>query len=180
MADPTPPRPTHADLFAGFFRAGIIGFGGVLPFARRIMVEQRKWLTAAEFSDLFSLCQFMPGANIVNMAFAFGARHRGVTGAAAAVCGLLAAPVAIILVLGGLYARYSNLIIVQRALAGLAAAACGLVIATAIKIALPVLRGVRPVAVAGLALAMVLLLRFSLPLTMLLLLPVSIAAAWHR
>lgn len=180
MTDPAPPRLTHAALFAGFFHAGIIGFGGVLPFARRIMVDQRKWLTAAEFSDLFSLCQFMPGANIVNMAFAFGARHRGVSGAGSAVCGLLAAPVAIILCLGGLYARYGGVPVVQRALAGLAAAACGLVIATAIKIALPVLRGAAPVAVAGLALALVMLLRLSLPLTMVLLLPVSILAAWRR
>jgi chromate transporter len=59
-------------LFSGFFQAGILGFGGVLPVARRVIVEQRQWMSATAFNDLFSLCQFLPGANIDNFAFAFG------------------------------------------------------------------------------------------------------------
>jgi len=173
------PRLSHLALFNGFFHAGIIGFGGVLPFARRIIVDERQWLTQAEFNDLFSLCQFMPGANIVNFAFAFGARHRGVSGAAAAVTGLLAAPIAIVLLLGGLYARYGALAPVQHTLGGLASAACGLVIATACKIAGPVMRGLVPVCVAALAFVLVILVHLTLPLTMLLLLPLSIALAWR-
>jgi len=218
---------SHRALFGGFFQAGIIGFGGVLPFARRLMVEKWGWLTAEEFNDLFSLCQFMPGANIVNMAFAFGARHQGVSGAAAAVTGLLAAPMAIVMVLGALYGRFGGIAVVQHGLAGLAAAACGLVAATAVKIAWPVVRSKqevlflqkknqknsyfpRDVATAGeappgnksvlllffkkevlasfswrgvlvtcLAFLMVVALHVSLPMTMLLLLPFSLALAWR-
>ncbi len=179
MTEILPARLSHRSLFFGFFYAGIIGFGGVLPFARRILVEERKWLTQGEFNDLFALCQFMPGANIVNFAFAFGARHRGVSGAAAAVTGLLGAPVAIVLVLGALYGRFGGLGVVQHTLGGLAAAACGLVIATAWKIAGPVVRGAAPLAVAALAFGLVILLHLSLPLTMLLVLPVSLALAWR-
>ncbi len=156
---------SHAALFRGFFEAGIIGFGGVLPFARRIIVDQRRWMTQAEFNDLFSLCQFMPGANIVNFAFAFGARHQGVSGAAAAVGGLLAAPMGI---------AWG-----QHGLAGLAAAAAGLVVATAVKITAPILRGLAPVAVTAFAFGLVILLHVSLPVTMLVTLPVSIALAWR-
>ena len=170
---------SHRDLFSGFFHAGIIGFGGVLPFARRIIVDERKWLNQAEFNDLFSLCQFMPGANIVNFAFAFGARHRGVTGAAAALAGLLAAPIAIVLVLGRLYTRFGSLGPVQHTLGGLASAACGLVIATACKIAAPVMRGLAPVAVAAASFALVILVQLSLAVTMLIILPVSLALAWR-
>ncbi len=166
-------------MFAGFFQAGIVGFGGVLPFARRMIVEERRWMSQAEFNDLFSLCQFMPGANIVNFAFAFGARHRGLGGAAAAVAGLLAAPVAIVLVLGVLYARFGALPPVRHGLAGLAAAAAGLVAATAMKIAAPILRGVAPVVVTVLVFGMVILLHLSLPLTMLLVLPLSVGLAWR-
>jgi len=172
-------RLSHRELFSGFFYAGIIGFGGVLPFARRIIVEERKWLNQAEFNDLFALCQFMPGANIVNFAFAFGARHRGVSGAAAAVTGLLGAPVAIVLVLGALYGRFGGLSTVQHTLGGLASAACGLVIATAWRIAGPVVRGAAPLAVAVLAFALVIVGHFSLPLTMLVVLPLSLALAWR-
>jgi len=220
-------RLSHGALFGGFFQAGIIGFGGVLPFARRLMVEKWGWLTAEEFNDLFSLCQFMPGANIVNMSFAFGARHQGVSGAAAAVAGLLAAPMAIVLVLGALYGRFGGIPVVQHGLAGLAAAACGLVAATAVKIAWPVVRSKqevlflqkknqknsyllgdvapaaemppanksflllffkkevlasfspRGVVVTCLAFSMVVVAHVSLPLTMLLLLPFSLALAWR-
>ena len=62
------PSVSLAALFAGFFRIGMIGFGGVLPWARRMLVEQRKWLTAQEFTDLLALCQFLPGPNVVNLA----------------------------------------------------------------------------------------------------------------
>ncbi len=170
---------THKELFAGFFQAGIIGFGGVLPVARRMIVEERHWLTAEGFNDLFSLCQFLPGANIVNFAFAFGARHRGVSGAAAAVAGLLGAPVVIILVLSAAYQRFGGLAPVRHGLAGLAAAAAGLVLATAIKMATPIFRVRRNVALAALVLALVLAVRISLLATVAVVLPVSLYLSWR-
>jgi chromate transporter len=172
-------RLTHKALFAGFFQAGIIGFGGVLPVARRIIVEERGWLTAEGFNDLFSLCQFLPGANIVNFAFAFGARHRGVSGAAAACGGLLGAPVVIILVLSAAYKRYGGLAPVQHGLAGLAAAAAGLVLATAIKMATPIFAIRRNISLAFLVLFLVLLVKISLLLTVALVLPVSLFLSWR-
>ncbi len=80
-----------------------MGFGGVLPWARRMMVEQRRWLTPTDFNDLLALCQFLPGPNIVNMAVAIGDRYRGLAGSVACVAGLLAAPMAIVILLGGAY-----------------------------------------------------------------------------
>jgi chromate transporter len=184
MREPaTPPdmqaKPGIVGLFLGFFQAGMLGFGGVLPIARRLFVEDRRWLTAAQFTDLFSLCQFLPGANIVNFAFAFGARHRGVAGAAAAVAGLLAAPMAIVLGLGALYGRYGGLPLARHGLAGLAAAATGLVLATAAKIAQPTFTSPRNIAVSVLAFALVMVAHLSLPLTMALVLPLSLYLAWR-
>jgi len=37
---------TPKELFAGFFAIGVQGFGGVLFWARRVLVEERRWLTA--------------------------------------------------------------------------------------------------------------------------------------
>jgi len=168
---------TCRELFAGFFKAGITGFGGVLPMARRIIVEERRWMTAAAFNDLFSLCQFMPGANIVNFAFAFGARQRGLAGAAAAVGGLFAAPFFIVLALGAAYDRFGNLPVARHGLSGLAAAAAGLVLATALKIATPAFRKLTNVFVALLAVALVLLAHLPLPTTMAIVLPISLLLA---
>ncbi len=83
----TRPDPSLYDLFAGFFVVGVFGFGGVLPWARRLIVEQRRWLTQAEFNEMLGLCQFLPGGNIMNVTVALGSRFRGVPGAAACPAG---------------------------------------------------------------------------------------------
>ncbi len=157
-----------------------MGFGGVLPVARRIIVDQRQWMSAEAFNDLFSLCQFMPGANIVNFAFAFGARNRGVAGAAAAIAGLLTAPLAIVLCISVLYQRFGTIPIVQHGLGGLAAAASGLVLGTAMRIATPIFRGPSQIVIAVLVFGLVILAHLSLPFTMLLVLPLSVLLAWRQ
>jgi chromate transporter len=43
------------------------GFGGVLVFARRAIVEKYRWMTADEFNETYALCHFLPGPNIVNL-----------------------------------------------------------------------------------------------------------------
>jgi len=179
MSEPRPARPTHRTLFAGFFQAGIMGFGGVLPIARRMIVDEREWMTQAQFNDLFALCQFLPGANIVNFAFAYGARQRGLSGAAAAVLGLLAAPVCIVLVLGAAYARWGGLAEARHGLAGLAAAAAGLVMGTAMKIAGPIFKRRINILLAAAVFGLVVLAHVSLLATIALVLPVSLALAWR-
>ena len=172
------PAPTLPDLFRGFFGIGIMGFGGVLPWARRMIVDQRGWLSAAEFLDLLALCQFLPGPNIVNLTVALGSRFRGVPGALVGLAGLLAAPVAIVIGLGSLYARYGGLPVVRHGFAGLAAAASGLVIAMACRIAWPVRTQPLGIAVAAVAFAAIALARLPLVPTMLVLAPLSIVL--HR
>ena len=169
-----PQSPGLGSLFAGFFRISILGFGGVLPWARRMVVEQRGWLTPAEFNDLVALCQFLPGPNIINVAVALGARFRGWPGSLAALVGLLAAPMVIVIGLGGLYEQYGHIPVVARAFGGLSAAASGLVVAMAVKMAGPLARNWAGIAVAVTAFVAVALLRLPLLPTMLLLAPVGV------
>lgn len=179
MTEKNPGDLTHGMLFTGFFQIGIMGFGGVLAVARRVIVDERKWVDQAQFNDLFSLCQLLPGANVVNFSLALGARNLGVSGAAAAVLGLLSAPVCIVLILGTAYARYGGLPLARHALAGLAAASAGLVVGTALKIAAPIVSSQRNVVVAAGVFALVMLLRLSLPVTVGIMLPVSLLLAWR-
>jgi len=53
--------PGPGELFVRFTQVGVSGFGGVMPFARRMLVEERRWLNAEEFTDVLSLCQLLPG-----------------------------------------------------------------------------------------------------------------------
>ena len=174
---PTP--PSRATLFLGFLSVGIIGFGGVLPLARRMIVEQRRWLTAAEFSDLLALCQFLPGGNVINLSAAVGLRFAGIGGALAALVGLMAAPIVIVLLLGAVYGRFQDEPIVRRAFAGLAAAAAGLLISLALKVAWPLRASPRGLAVAALCAAAIAIGNFPLLPTLFVMVPVSVLLAWR-
>ena len=130
-------RPSVADLFLGFFFVGVLGFGGVLASARSMIVEQRRWLTPAEFTDLLGLCQFLPGGNIMNLSVALGARFRGLPGSAAAFGGLMSGPIGIVILLGMAYDQYKDVPTVRGAFTFLSAAAAAFMLATALRIAQP-------------------------------------------
>jgi chromate transporter len=105
---------------------------------RRMLVEEKGWLTADEFVEILGLCQFLPGANIVNVSVAVGQRFRGRTGSLAALAGIVVAPAMIAVGLAALFLRYAAVPQVSHAMGAVAAAAAGLVIGTAIKMAEPV------------------------------------------
>jgi chromate transporter len=165
MSEPRP-DPSVFDLFAGFFIVGVCGFGGVLPWARRMIVEQRKWLTPAEFGEMLGLCQFLPGGNIMNVTIALGSRFQGVAGAAAAILGLMTAPVAIVICLGAVYDQFATYPPVRRAFVALAAAAAGFLLISAWKIAAPLRSNILAVGVAVCTFVVIAVLRLPLVLAM--------------
>lgn len=128
-----PKTLTPKQLFIGFSKIGMSGFGGVLPWARRTIVEQEKWLTSEEFSAMLGICQIVPGPNIVNLAVCVGSRFAGAKGAAAAVLGLTLGPIAIVLLLAILYQHYSYLETVKGLLRGISAVGVGLIASTGFK-----------------------------------------------
>jgi chromate transporter len=172
--------PSHADLFLAFFKITVMGFGGTLPWTRRMFVEEKRWMTAEEFNDNYALCQFLPGPNIVNLTAVFGSRMRGPTGALACWAGFLVLPFLLMVTVGALYAQYGDVDALRRILRGIAAAAAGLIIATLAKMALPLLKGgigPAPFVFAATALAIG-LMRWPLLWVMAVMVPVSIAMAW--
>ncbi len=130
-----PERPSLRALFVGFSSVGLSGFGGVLPFARRMLVEQRRWMTAEEFNAQLGLCQFLPGPNVVNLAVVVGKRYQGLAGAVLAPLGLLAGPIIIVLLLAMVYDAYGQLPVAQSVLRGVAAVGAGLLFAMAWRMA---------------------------------------------
>src|SRR6187200_1284564 len=174
-----PPIPTHAELFLAFFKITLSGFGGTLPWTRRMFVEQKRWLTAQEFNELYALCQFLPGPNIVNLTSVFGSRMRGATGAIAAWSGFLLLPFCVMLAAAILYERYSDVEAVRRVLSGIAPAAAGLMIATVAKMAAPMFRKLGPAPFVVIATAIAIgLMRWPLLWVMLTMVPASIGLAW--
>ena len=100
--------PTKTQLFCGFFKAGVSGFGGVMPHARRMLVEDRQWITDRQFTELLSLGQGLPGPNIVNVSIVIGSRFHGWRGSLCAISGLMLAPLVIVLLLANIYDHFAN------------------------------------------------------------------------
>jgi chromate transporter len=169
--------PTKRGLFMSFLVVGLQGFGGVLPFARRMLVEQRGWLDDREFTEVLSLSQFLPGPNIVNVSIIVGNRFRGPMGAIAATLGLMLMPFVIVLALAALYARFADLAAVRGATNGVSAAATGLIIATGLKMARP-LKGIPwHIVMCALTFIAIALLRLPLLWVLAALAPISVAIA---
>jgi chromate transporter len=176
---PAAPIPTHAELFLAFFRITLSGFGGTLAWTRIMFVEKKRWMTAEEFNDVYTLCQFLPGPNVVNLTAVFGSRMRGPTGAVAAWAGFLILPFCVMVVASILYERYGDVEAVRRVLSGVAPAAAGLLIATAAKMAMPMFRSFGPAPFVLLATAFAIgLMRWPLLLVLIPMIPISIGMAW--
>jgi chromate transporter len=130
-------RVSLGALFVAFLTVSLCGFGGGIVWARRIAVEQRRWISEGEFADILSLCQFMPGPNVVGIAVCVGANQRGTIGAIAAASGFVVIPWTIGLSLGLWLLQSAHLAVIRNILGGVSAAAAGLLIATGIRMLRP-------------------------------------------
>jgi len=122
------------DVFVAFTRLSLMGFGGVLPIAQRELVDRLGWLTAAEFAELLSVGQVLPGPNVVNLSLMVGDRWFGLRGALAAVAGMLVVPTALVLALAALYQGFADQPAVVGAVRGMGAVSAGLIFAMGLKL----------------------------------------------
>ena len=168
---------TLAALFSAFLQVSLLGFGAGLAWAHRLVVERRRWIEEPEFADIVSLCQFMPGPNIVGIAVCVGASLRGWRGTLAALCGFLVIPGALGFALGISYLELARAPALQNILAGVSAVAAGLFVATGLRLLLAYRR--QPAAILFAALAFIGMVFVKLPLIIVLfgLMPLSMAAA---
>lgn len=129
------PRPQSLrDLFMTFSLMALQGFGGVMAVVQRELVERKQWLTQEEFIEDWAVAQIMPGPNVVNLSIILGGRHFGVSGALAALAGLLVFPLLLLLLIAILYAPYAAQPQVVYALRAMGAVAAGLILATGVRL----------------------------------------------
>jgi chromate transporter len=132
---PDRPRPRSlTDLFVSFTLLALQGFGGVLAIVQREMVDRKGWLTQEEFIEDWAVAQIMPGPNVVNLSLMIGGRYFGIAGALAALAGLLAVPLVLVLALVVLHDRFADSPIMAGALHGMAAVCAGLIGAAGLRL----------------------------------------------
>ena len=151
---PHPPGPTlhkhpqsKTDLFVSFSLLALQGFGGVLAIVQRELVEKKQWLTQEEFLEDWAVAQILPGPNVVNLSLMIGDRYFGFAGALAALAGMLAFPLVIVLALAIVFGGIADTAAAQGALRGMGAVAAGLITATGIKLISALKRNVMGLAV---------------------------------
>jgi chromate transporter len=168
----TPPR-SLAELFWGFLSIGARSFGGVMPWAYRVMVEERRWISAEDFAETLGLCQFLPGPNVGNASIVLGKRWFGWRGSVVAFLGLFALPFVWVLALAELYTQYSSHHVVKAIVTGVGVAGAGFFVATALKLGRPL--ATKP---AGIAVVCALFLAVAIGrVSLLIALPVGMAVA---
>jgi len=172
FADRVPLR----ELFIGFLKVSLCGFGGGLVWARRVVVEQKQWMDEQEFAETLTLCQLMPGPNIVGITVCVGTKMRGGVGAIGAVAGFILLPWTIGLAVGGVVLQHAEIAMLQNILGGLSAAAAGLLIGTGLRLLMPHRRRRTALLFAGLAFIGMAFTGLPLPIVLIVLAPVSIAA----
>jgi chromate transporter len=168
------------EIFLVFARISLSSFGGANFWMRRVLIEDKRWLTDAAYLETLALGQVLPGPNVYNVTVMLGHRFGGYAGVAAAVGGLLAPALAAVSLLGLAYRHFGALAGVQRALGGMTAVAAGLVIANGIALARTLPRALRPWLFLALAFAGVGALRLPLIAVMGTLAPVAVALAWRE
>lgn len=144
MPDTRAPLQRPASLWALFMAFTILamqGFGGVLAVAQRELCDKRRWLTQAEFLQLLGSAQVFPGPNVCNLSLMIGDRFFGWRGALVALCGMVTAPFAVIMLLAWALGQASQVgawqHAVHGALSGVATVAAGQIIGTVLKLSAP-------------------------------------------
>ena len=179
-AGPATIVPTRSALFLGYLKIGLLGFGGVAAWARRVIVEEQRWLTEREYAEVLGMGQILPGPNVGNAAVMIGRRFHGLPGALIATGGIYFAPLCILIALSLLYENFGQEPGVASAMQGIAAGAAGMVVGTALKMAERLKLTLEALVVLALAVAAAAWLRLPLPLVVLVLAPVSIALSLRR
>src|ERR1700682_2517716 len=181
-AFPAPDTPTSTPpgliaLFVAFAKISLAGFGGVLVWARRGIVDQHRWMTTDEFNETYALCHFLPGPNVVNLSVVFGSRFRGIPGGIAAFAGLLGPPIVIVTILAALYAHFGEIDALRRILAGVSCAAVGLRVSPFFRMRTPLIkrRDLIGLVVMAAVFTAIGLVRLPLPAVLLVAIPLSIA-----
>ncbi len=140
MSDAPPPIafvPSRRALFLAFLQIGVSAFGGALPWGRRVLVEDRKWISEKDFVEVVTVCQAVPGPNMVNLAVFMGTRYHGIMGALIAFAGIVGVPLVILLMHNAVYHAYAYLPQVKSGMTGMAAAATAYLLFMSLKMGGP-------------------------------------------
>ncbi len=139
----TPPQAAQGaayslwQLIAYFLKLGTAGFGGpvaLVGYMHRDLVEQRKWISEAEYKEGLTLAQLMPGPLAAQLAMYLGYVHYGVLGATWIGLAFVVPSFLMVVVLGWAYLTYGGLPWMQAVFYGVGASVIAIISISAYKL----------------------------------------------
>jgi chromate transporter len=118
-------------------KLGTIGFGGpvaLVGYMHRDLVEQRKWISEADYKEGLTLAQLMPGPLAAQLALYLGYVHFGNLGATLAGVAFVLPSFFMVVALGAAYTAYGGLSWMQAVFYGVGAAVIGIIAISAYKL----------------------------------------------
>lgn len=124
-------------LLAYFLKLGSLGFGGpvaLVGYMHRDLVEERGWISEADYKEGLTLAQLMPGPLAAQLAIYLGYVHYGVLGATLVGLGFVLPSFLMVLALGWAYSLYGGLGWMQAVFYGVGAAVIAIIAISAVKL----------------------------------------------
>ena len=118
-------------------KLGSLGFGGPVALAgymHRDLVEERHWISEADYKEGLALAQLMPGPLAAQLAMYLGYVHYRILGATLVGAAFVLPSFAMVVALGWAYVRYGGLGWMQAVFYGVGAAVIGIIAMSAYKL----------------------------------------------
>jgi chromate transporter len=131
------PRYALRDLLRYMLRLGTLGFGGPVALAgymHRDLVDERKWISEADYKEGLALAQLMPGPLAAQLAMYLGYVHYRIVGATLVGVAFVLPSFLMVVALGFAYVRYGGLGWMQAVFYGVGAAVIGIIAMSACKL----------------------------------------------
>lgn len=127
----------YVQLFANFLFVGLFSVGGgyaAMPLIESCIVQNMKWLTIEEFTNLITIAEMTPGPIAVNAATFVGMRIAGIGGAICATLGCITPSLLLVSLLAWIYRKYRKAAIISDMLGGLRPAVAALIASAGLMI----------------------------------------------
>jgi chromate transporter len=136
------PYPGIWKLFRIWAGIGLQSFGGgasTTLLIQRAFIDKYGWLTLEEFAQLWNLCIFTPGINLVALTVLIGRKLGGAWGIAASLGGMLVPSAAITCLIAAGYKLIQDVPAVQAVLRGVVPATGGIMLLVGVRFAQPLI-----------------------------------------
>jgi chromate transporter len=138
MNEPASPGYTLWQLIVYFLRLGTFGFGGpvaLVGYMHRDLVEDKHWISEADYKEGLALAQVAPGPLAAQLAIYLGYVHYRLRGATLVGLAFILPSFFMVVGLGWAYTRYGGLSWMQSVFYGFGAAVIGIIAISAHKLA---------------------------------------------